>query len=75
MATTVRQLISSLQSIKDQDQAILFQYILAEHTDISVPNFEKLVGRVEQSSSFGDETSKDFIDWLYEVDDEDWEED
>lgn len=73
MATTVKQLIESLQSIQDQDQAVMFQYLLAEHTDISVPNFEKLVGRVEQSSSFADETSKDFIDWLYEVDDEDWE--
>lgn len=68
MATTVKQLIESLQTL-DQDEAILFQYLVAEHTEYNKANFAKLVGYLEDSTDFGDDTSEQFTEWLVECED------
>ena len=51
MATTVKQLIGYLNDIKDQDQVIFYQYLLAEHTSYHQHEFDKLVEEAEESSA------------------------
>lgn len=40
--TTVKELIKHLQEIDNPDQAIIYQYYLAEHFDADVKVFEKV---------------------------------
>jgi len=40
--TTVKQLISWLSEIEDKDQAIIYQYYLAEHFDTDDDTFSKV---------------------------------
>lgn len=51
MATTVKQLVKYLQEIEDQDQAIFYQYLLAEHTDYKPKKFYRIVDAIEESSA------------------------
>lgn len=51
MATTVKQLIGYLQEIKNQDQPVFYQYLLAEHTTYGEEKFAQLVDIVEESSA------------------------
>jgi len=62
---TVNELIQYLNGIKDKDQAIFYQYILAEHTDYTPEQFEKLVEEVEESSA--DNLSNYMFDELREA--------
>lgn len=69
MATSVKQLIKQLETIADQDQAVVFQYLLAEDTSYDQEYFAQLSDKLDDTS-FGDEMSREFNSWLDEMDDE-----
>jgi hypothetical protein len=53
---TVGQLIKNLQK-HDPDEPIVYQYLLCEHTDLSIDDFELASDYLEDSDAFGFETS------------------
>ncbi len=69
---TIKQLIQQLQAEPNQEQAIVFQYLLAEHTSYSPDDFEQLSERLDDTD-FADSMSREFLSWLDEMDDERWE--
>lgn len=72
MATTVSQLIEHLKT-EDPNAVVVFQYILAEHTEWDEDDFEARADLLD-SSSFADESSqyiKTWLDDVYYMEDED----
>jgi hypothetical protein len=71
--TTVKQLIQQLQENHDPDEAIVFQYLVAEFTSYPTDVFENLAGLVMDSNTFGENSTQFFLDALvdaeYEVED------
>lgn len=65
--TTVSQLISLLQDNHEPDEAIVFQYLVAEHTPYSPNEFEPLAELVMDSTSFGEESTQFFLSALEEA--------
>jgi hypothetical protein len=59
--------LMDLLSTLDPDEPIVFQFLLAEHTDYSVSRFAELVDILEDSDSFGDHTSRVLKEWLVEA--------
>lgn len=76
--TTVSQLISLLQEEHEPDEAIVFQYLVADHTPYSPAEFENLAEIVMDSPSFGEDSSRLFLSALeeaeYSLDEEEEEE-
>ncbi len=63
---TVKDLIEQLNTIREKDQPIVFQYLLAEHTDLSIDEFEQRAEALDYTD-FADEMSIKMNDWLSEM--------
>jgi predicted RNA-binding protein with EMAP domain len=77
MAKTVKQLIQELQEVEDQDQAVIYQYFLAEHfefdqVEATPEQFEQVADDLEHSALWDDpaQTINDYLFWIV-VKDED----
>lgn len=66
--TTVKQLIQQLEQ-HDPEEAIVFQYLVEEHTPYTPAKFEKLAEIVMDSNTFGDESTQFFLNALEEAED------
>lgn len=60
---TVGKLIELLK-LADPDEPVVFQFLLAEHTDYSVSRFAELAEHLEDSDAFGDYTARMLKEWL-----------
>ena len=58
----VGRLINLLQSL-NEDEPIVFQFIIAEHTLYTSEEFEKIADYLYDSDSFGDETARILKEW------------
>lgn len=65
MATTVAQLIKHLKT-EDPNAVVVFQYVLAEHTDWDEDDFEDRATLLE-SSEFPDESALYINQWLTDI--------
>jgi len=65
--TTVKQLIEQLQQNHEPDEAIVFQYLVADHTPYAPAEFEKLAEIVMDSNTFGDDSTQFFLSVLEEA--------
>ena len=65
MATTVGQLIEQLK-LHDLNETVVFQYLLNEHTDLSVEDFEARAEALDYTD-FADEMSIMMKEWLAEM--------
>jgi hypothetical protein len=63
---TVGKLIELLQ-LSNPDEPVVFQFLLAEHTDYSVEEFAELADYLEDSDSFGEDTARVLKEWLVEA--------
>jgi elongation factor P hydroxylase len=72
--TTVRQLIQQLEEIEDKDQAIIWQYYIAEHFEYNLDTgnvsptlkeFESVAKKTE-SWTLWEDTAQDINDLLYD---------
>jgi hypothetical protein len=59
---TVGRLINLLQTL-NEDESIVFQFIIAEHTLYTPEEFEEIADYLDESDSFGDETARILKDW------------
>jgi hypothetical protein len=59
---TVGRLINLLQTL-NEDESIVFQFIIAEHTLYTSEEFEKIADYLKDSDSFGDETARILKEW------------
>ena len=66
---TVGQLIRLLEKNHDIDEAIVFQYLVAEQTDLTDEEFEPVADYLMDNDSFADEVSDTFIAWITEAQD------
>ena len=66
---TVGQLIRLLEKNHEIDEAIVFQYLVAEHTDLTEEEFEPIADYLMDNESFGDELSDTFNEWITEAQD------
>lgn len=64
---TVRDLIEHLNTIPDKEQPIVFQYLLCEHTNLSIDEFESRAEALDYTD-FADEMSIRMNEWLSEMD-------
>jgi hypothetical protein len=71
---TVGKLIELLK-LSDPDEPIVFQFLLAEHTNYSASEFEAIADHLENSGAFGDDTARTLKSWCeeaeYALEDED----
>lgn len=67
--TTVKQLIEQLQELHNPDEAIVFQYKVAEHTRYSEEEFAEISDYLMNNDSFADESADFFNAWIVEADD------
>jgi hypothetical protein len=65
--TTVKKLIEQLQDEHDLDEAIVFQYLVADHTPYSPEVFDALAEAVMDSPDFGSESTQFFLSALEEA--------
>ena len=65
MATTVKQLIEQLNTL-DPDTTVVFQYLVPEHTDFSIDEFEERAEALDYTD-FADEMSIKMNEWLSEM--------
>jgi phage/plasmid-associated DNA primase len=65
MATTIAQLIEHLKT-EDQNATVVFQYVLAEHTDWDEDDFEDRATLLD-SSGFPDESASYIKQWLADI--------
>ena len=65
MATTVGELINQLNTI-DPNTTVVFQYLIPEHTDFSVEDFEARAEALDYTD-FADEMSIKMNEWLAEM--------
>ena len=63
---TVGKLIELLK-LSDPDEPIVFQFLLAEHTDYFVSQFEAIADYLGDSSAFGDHTSRVLKQWCVDA--------
>jgi len=67
MAMTVKGLIHQLQSSHDLDEPIVFQYVVAEHTNLEEDKFAEVADYLMGNSNFADDASEVFISWIAEA--------
>jgi hypothetical protein len=65
MATTVGELIEQLKTL-DPDTTVVFQYLVPEHTDFSIDEFEERAEALDYTD-FADEMSIKMNEWLSEM--------
>jgi hypothetical protein len=65
VATTVGELINQLNTI-DPNTTVVFQYLIPEHTDFSVEDFEARAEALDYTD-FADEMSIKMNEWLAEM--------
>jgi len=63
---TVGKLIELLK-LSDPNEPIVVQFLLAEHTNYSPDEFERIADHLEDSDSFGDHTARVLKDWCVEA--------
>jgi hypothetical protein len=63
---TVGRLINLLQTL-NEDESIVFQFIIAEHTKYSFDEFEAIADYLYDSDSFGDDTARVLKNWCEEA--------
>ena len=63
---TVKKLISLLETL-DPEESIVFQFLIAEHTDYFVSQFEAIADYLEVSNSFGDHTAGVLKQWCIDA--------
>ena len=63
---TVGKLIELLK-LSNPDEPIVFQFVLAEHTNYSISEFEAIADYLEDSDAFGDDTARVLKDWCEEA--------
>ena len=72
--TTVKQLIKQLEEIEDKEQAVIWQFYIAEHFEFNLDNgnvsptleeFEKVAEKTD-SWTLWEETAQDINDLLYD---------
>lgn len=63
MATTVEELISHLQAVKDKKQPVIYQYYLAEHLETTPKKLERVADELDCNELWNDAyyTLKDYI--------------
>lgn len=66
---TVGRLIDLLK-LSDPDEPIVFQFLLAEHTNYSPEEFEAIADHLEDSDAFGDDTARVLKDWCEQAHEE-----
>jgi hypothetical protein len=59
---TVQKLIDLLK-LSDPNEPIVFQFVLAEHTNYSISEFEAIADHLEDSDAFGDDTARVLKEW------------
>lgn len=69
MATTVKDLIQMLQEEHSADEPIIFQYVVADHTDLDQETFGEIAEYLMDNDQFGEDTSDLFRGWLVEAKD------
>jgi len=67
--TTVKSLIEQLQKYHNPEDAIVFQYMVSEHTSYSEKQFAPIAEYLMNNDSFGEESSEFFNAWLTEAND------
>jgi hypothetical protein len=67
MATTVQKLIDQLQKEHDPNEAIIFQYVLAEHTDLDQGTFADVSEYLMGNDNFAEDTTEVFQSWTTEA--------
>jgi hypothetical protein len=63
---TVQKLIDLLKTL-DPNEPIVFQFIIAEHTNYFASQFEAIADYLEDSDSFGDHTARVLKEWCVEA--------
>jgi hypothetical protein len=63
---TVQKLIDLLKTL-DPNEPIVFQFLIAEHTNYFVSQFEAIADYLEDSDSFGDNTARVLKEWCVEA--------
>jgi hypothetical protein len=67
MATTVKDLIKQLQEEHGSDEPIIFQYVVADHTDLDSDTFEEVADYLMGNDQFGEDTTEVFKSWITEA--------
>lgn len=62
--TTIKKLIEQLQDEHDPDEAVVFQYLVADHTPYSPEVFDALAEAVMDDPSFGSDSTQLFLSAL-----------
>lgn len=70
---TVQELINHLQEIEDKTQAVVYQYYLAEHFDVSNDTFNKVASTFGSLLPHDYDVLADTVADLTEYDDEEME--
>lgn len=63
---TVAQLITQLQK-HNPDEPIVYQYLLCEHTNYSIDDFEQASEYLADSGAFGEHTAEVLTDYIMEA--------
>lgn len=66
---TVEKLISQLERYHKPDEAIIFQYVVAEHTKLEEDEFAKVADYLMGNDQFGEDTTDLFTSWITEAED------
>ena len=64
--STVANLVEYLLTL-EQDQPIIYQFILEEHTDLYPEQFEQVADYLMDSSGFNDAMSETMREWVKEA--------
>ena len=59
--------LMGLLSRLDPEEPIVFQLLTQEHADYTPEEFQRIADYLEESDSFGDETSRVFYQWCEEA--------
>lgn len=71
--TTIKKLIEQLQDEHDPDEAVVFQYLVADHTPYSTEVFDTLAEAVMDDPDFGSDSTRLFLSALEQAE-YDWNE-
>jgi hypothetical protein len=67
--TTVKNLINQLKSHHDLDEPIVFQYFVAEHTDLDEKEFGEVADYLMGNDNFAEDATDLFRGWITEASD------
>jgi wyosine [tRNA(Phe)-imidazoG37] synthetase (radical SAM superfamily) len=72
---TVGRLINLLQTL-NEDEPIVFQFLIAEHVNYSAEDFERIADFLKDSGPFGEDIARVLKEWCGEAFDnlDEWEE-